>query len=270
MKRTTPFKASADFEKELIAFSNRFKTLIADHSKRISDYFEMSCYNLIIRYYEEKGYELTVQNLQGGEFRFKCSPTGLLKNFSYFRAKKKEESKGADIFYIYHNATVQSSFDINVYTTPDIVVSKTDKPSETKDYYATKKTLSYIPSESLITFCEAKHLTPFPELMINFIGSVHELKPDCLCEGKNVQEIDHIAPSLLMSGTFGKPTKRIKNSFEKRYFVNYFDNLFEDVAISSLFTKREIARIATLSKKREHSTNEEGKDKTSSIIKDII
>lgn len=43
------------------------------------------------------------------------------------------------MFYIYHNATVQSSFDENVYTTPDIVVSKTNKPSETKDYYATKK-----------------------------------------------------------------------------------------------------------------------------------
>ena len=48
MKRTTPFKASDDFEKELIDFSRQFKTLIADHSKRISDYFEMSCYNLVI------------------------------------------------------------------------------------------------------------------------------------------------------------------------------------------------------------------------------
>lgn len=140
MKRTTPFKASEDFEKELIDFSKRFKTLIADHSKRISDYFEMSCYNLVIRYYEKKGYELTVQNLQGGKFKFKCSPTGLLKNFSYFKAvNKKEKREGEDMFYIYHNATVQSSFDENVYTTPDIVVSETNKPSETKDYYATKK-----------------------------------------------------------------------------------------------------------------------------------
>lgn len=79
MKRTTPFKASEDFEKELIDFSKRFKTLIADHSKRISDYFEMSCYNLVIRYYEKKGYELKVQNLQGGKFKFKCSPTARVR-----------------------------------------------------------------------------------------------------------------------------------------------------------------------------------------------
>lgn len=268
MKRTTPFKASEDFEKELIDFSKRFKTLIADHSKRISDYFEMSCYNLVIRYYEKKGYELTVQNLQGGKFKFKCSPTGLLKNFSYFKAvNKKEEREGEGMFYIYHNATVQSSFDDNVYTTPDIVVSKTNKSSETKDYYVTKKTLSYIPPESLISFCEAKHLTPFPELMINFIGTVHELKPDCLLEDGKCQETDHIAPSLLMSGTLGKPTQRIKKSFEERYYVNFFDNLFEDVAISFLLTKSEIKRIATLNKKSEHAMDEEEKDKTSSIVK---
>ena len=270
MKRTTPFKASEDFEKELIDFSRRFKTLIADHSKRISDYFEMSCYNLVIRYYEKKGYELTVQNLRGGKFKFKCSPTGLLKNFSYFKAVKKEAGEGEDMFYIYHNATVQSSFDENVYTTPDIVVSKNNKPSETKDYYATKKTLSYIPPESLISFCEAKHLTPFPELMINFIGTVHELKPDCLCEDGKCQETDHIAPSLLMSGSLGKPTKRIKESFERRYYVNFFDNLFEAVAISSLLTKSEIKHIATLNKKREHAMDEEGKDKISTIVKDIF
>ena len=174
------------------------------------------------------------------------------------------------MFYIYHNATVQSSFDENVYTTPDIVVSKTNKPSETKNYYATKKTLSYIPPESLISFCEAKHLTPFPELMINFIGTVHELKPDCLCEDGKCQETDHIAPSLLMSGSLGKPTKRIKESFERRYYVNFFDNLFEDVAISSLLTKSEIKRIATLNRKREHAMDEEGKDKTSTIVKDIF
>ena len=270
MKRTTPFKAPVDFEKELTAFSNRYKTMLAEHAKRISDYFEMSCYNLIIRYYEKKGYELTVQNLQGGKFKFKCSPTGLLKNFSYFKVVKKEEREGEASFYIYHNATVQSSFDENVYTTPDIVVSKTDKPSETKDYYTTKKTLSYIPAESLISFCEAKHLTPFPELMINFIGTVHELKPDCLSENGKCIETDHIAPSLLMSGTLGKPTKRIKCSFESRYYVNFFDNLFEDVVISSLLTKREIERIATLNKKRVHAKDEEGNYETPSIIKEII
>lgn len=45
MKKTTPFKAPSDFEKELTDFSNRYRVLLAEHSKRISDYFEMTCYN---------------------------------------------------------------------------------------------------------------------------------------------------------------------------------------------------------------------------------
>jgi hypothetical protein len=35
----------------------------------------------------------------------------------------------------------------------------------------------------------------------------------------------HIAPSLMMSGSFGKATRKIKIAFEKRYFINYLDNI---------------------------------------------
>lgn len=250
MKRTTPFKAPVDFEKELIDFSNRYKVVLAEHARRISDYFEMSCYNLVIRYYEKKGYELSVQNLQGGKFKFKCSPTGLLRNFSYFKARKTDEHGEEEVF-IYHNATTQSAIDEKVFTTPDIVISKTDKPLETNDYYTTKKTLSYIPKESLISFCEAKHLSPFPELMISFMGTVHELKPECVSDSVDYFESNHIAPTLMMSGTLGKPTKRIKSSFEKRYYVNFFDNLFEDVSVKFFLSKYGIEQIATLGKKSE-------------------
>ena len=253
MKKTTPFKAPADFEKDLTAFSNRYNILLAKHAKRISDYFEMTCYNLVIRYYEKKGYKLEVQNLQSGKFKFKCSPTGLLKNFSYFKATKKGNQGVDDIVYIYHNATVQSAFDEKVFTTPDIVVSSSNTPAETNDYYVTKKALSYIPNEHIVTFCEAKHLTPFPELMINFIGTVHELKPDCLDNHGKYPVSEHIAPSLMMSGTFGKPTKRIQHSFEKRYYINFFDNLFEDVSVRLFLSKYSIEQIATLGKKSDYA-----------------
>lgn len=249
MKKTTPFKAPSDFEKDLKNFSNSYNILLAKHAKRISDYFEMSCYNFVIKYYEKKGYELEAQNLQDGKFKFKCSPIGLLKNFSYFKATKKGNHDVDEVVYIYHNATAQSAFDENVFTTPDIVVSNSNTPEETMDYYATKKTLSYIPKEHIVTFCEAKHLTPFPELMVNFVGTVHELKPGCVDDHEKHPDSDHIAPSLMMSGTFSKPTRRIQNSFEKRYYVNFFDNLFEDISVKSFLSKYRIGQIATLSKK---------------------
>lgn len=86
-----------------------------------------------------------MQSLQGG--KFKCNSTGLLKNFSSFKATKKGH-QGTD-FYIYDNATTQFAFDEKVFTTLDIVGSDSNTQAETKDYYTTKKTLSYIPNETL-------------------------------------------------------------------------------------------------------------------------
>ena len=163
--------------------------------------------------------------------------------------KKGNQGRTDEVVYIYHNATAQSAFDEKVFTTPDIVVSNSNIPAETKDYYTTKKILSYIPKENLVTFCEAKHLVPFPELMVNFIGTVHELKPECIDVHEKQPHSEHIAPSLIMSGTLGKPTKRIQHSFEKRYYVNFFDNFFEDISVRFFLSNFGIEQIATLSKK---------------------
>lgn len=249
MKKTTPFKSPSDFEKDLTEFSNRHKITLAEHSKRISDYFEMTCYNLIVRYYEKLGYELTVQNLKGGKFKYKCSPTGFLQNFSYFKATKVDNQGNVETVYIFHNATAQSAFDVKVFTTPDIVVSKKENPSESTDYYpSSKMKLTFISKDDLVTFCEAKHFNPFPELMINFVGSVHELMPECLDDNMEHPESEHLAPTLMMSGTLGKPTGKIRESLERRYYVNYFDNLF-DVTAKAFFTKKQIAAVATLGRK---------------------
>lgn len=102
-----------------------------------------------------------------------------------------------------------------------------------------------------MSFCEAKHLTPFPELMINFMGIVHELKPECMRDEVAKVASDHIAPSLMISGTLGKPTKRIQESLEKRYYVNLFDNLFDDSSVGAFSSKSKVNKMATLGKKSE-------------------
>lgn len=252
MAKTTPFKAAADFEKELTVFANKYKTIIQDHSDKISDYFEISCYNMIIKYYEQRGYKMQVRNLKSGKFKYKCSPNGHLENFSYFCAMTSNGGKSEEVFYVFHNATVQSAHDKKVFTSPDIVVSKVNQSGYTDDHYQTKKRLSYLPNDDVITFCEAKHLSPFPELMLNFIGTVNELKPNCLTENgyDDVCLSDHIAPSLMMSGSESKPCKTIRESLEKRYFVNYFDNLFDNPLLGNA-SLLEIDKITTLCEKGE-------------------
>lgn len=220
----TPFKAEAEFEKELTDFANNHKTVIAEHSKHISDYHEMSCFCMIVRYYELKGFTSEIANLKSGGFKFKCSPRGLLKNFSYFKVKKDNH-----VYRIYHNASVQSIFGKHIFTTPDIVVTNDIEPVVIHDYYITKIGFSYIPNKQLVTFCEAKNFNPYPELMFNFVGIVHELLPSCMKNRNKSSRTDlHIAPSLMMSGSFSKQAKEIKESLEKRYDINILGNLFVD------------------------------------------
>ena len=244
-QKTSPFKDIEEFENELKVFANKYRTKLSEHSRRISDYFEMSCYNMIVRYYEHCGYTATVENLQSGRFRFKCSPSGLLENFSYMRL-----SKGDITSCIYHNASVQSFYDNEVYTTPDIVIATDVEPTITTDYYKTKKRFSYLPNKAMITFCEAKHQTPFSELMINFIGTVNELSPSSLNE--TISEdigTEHIAPTLMMSGRLSKPTERVAKSLQRRYLVNILDDLFIE-PYKTTFSQLGIDSLATLTKKR--------------------
>lgn len=77
-KSHSSFKEEAELEKEITDFINRFKATVQEHSKRISDYFEMSCFNLIVRYYELNGYTVQIENLQSGMYRYKCSTAGVL------------------------------------------------------------------------------------------------------------------------------------------------------------------------------------------------
>ena len=245
VQKNSPFKDKAEFENELTSFANKFKTIIAEHSTRINSYFEMSCFNMIVRYYELQGYTASVENLITGRFKFKCSPTGLLENFSYMRVTKDEKC-----YRIYHNASVQSAHDNEVYTTPDIVVSEDIEPTLTTDYYRTKKRFSYFPNNTMITFCEAKHLVPFPELMLSFIGTVNELKPSCLNLEKQKTDLEmHIAPTLMMSGCLSKPTERIAKSLQRRYYVNVLGDLFVE-PYKTTFSLTGVMTLATLKKKR--------------------
>src|SRR5690606_15560043 len=88
-KKTSPFKDFALFEKEITDFANKYKTTVVNQVKRTSEYFEMTCFNYIVRFYELNGYSLEVKNLQSDKYRYKCSPAGIQSNFSHFEATIK-------------------------------------------------------------------------------------------------------------------------------------------------------------------------------------
>ncbi|MCL1670517.1 hypothetical protein [Elizabethkingia ursingii] len=224
-KRKSPFRNSQEFEKEIIEFANKNRLEIVEHSKKISDYFEISTFNNLVKYYKIKGYTVNPANLINGKYRYKCSPAGIQSNFSYFLIKKRIRNVDYE-FEIHHNLAVQSSHCEDIFTTPDIVVINKSSIKYSEEYYSTKRTFSYVENNNMKTFCEVKNFNPFPELLFNFIGVLNELRKEYL-EG-NLQNDSpvQIAPCLIISGKGSKPTNLIKERLETRYNVNIIYDVF--------------------------------------------
>lgn len=253
-KTISPFKDIGEFEKELKEFSNKFKAIVVSQSKRISDYFEMSCFNLVVKYYELAGYTLTAENLQGNQYRYKFSPSGIQSSFSYFKAVPLKDAQ-TYIFEIQHNLAAQSSQDPAIFTTPDITVVRADSILYRTDFYDSKKTFSYVENKDLFTFCEVKQFTLFPELLFNFIGIINELNVQIMYDSIDEPDTSHLAPSLMMSGKPSKPCSTIKQSLEKRYCINiFFDLLYSSLQTFSRINFKDIRQAGVLTPVREDDT----------------
>lgn len=241
VKKRSPFKESHLLEKEIVSYINKFKSTVHTQAKRMSDYFEMSCFNYIVKYYERNGYKVTIENLQARKrYRYKCSTSGIQSNYSFFKVSKAIEGVLYE-FEIQHNLAVQSSQDVQLFTNPDIVVILSNTCKYSTDYYDTKRTFSYVNNVDLISFFEVKHFNPYPELVFNFMGVVNELRKDII-EGKPVKFLPiHLAPSLMVSGKPNKQTERIRLSLQRRYCINIIYDIFYSGA--STFSKMNLSEL---------------------------
>lgn len=249
-KTYNPFKDKSELEDDIKSFLNKHRTFLSNQADRISDYFEMCCYNYIVRFYQAKGYTLVVENLKSKGFRYKLSPAGYPENFSYFKIFKDIEIEGEKKrceFEIHHNLTIQSSQQEDIYITPDIAVINIDSIETESDHYLVEnssKKFCYVKNENLQTFCEVKQFNPFPELLFSFMGLYSEIINS---EESRNDDYEHIAPSLMISGKGKLHTNKIKESLEERYLVNMIYDLFETGSIT--FSKKYASALVTVGSK---------------------
>jgi len=58
----SPFKNKDKLIDEIKKFVNSHNAYLASHSKRISDYFEMICYNNTVKFYKKNKYNVKIEN----------------------------------------------------------------------------------------------------------------------------------------------------------------------------------------------------------------
>lgn len=205
----------------------------------------MNCYNLVVRFYQNNGYDVTIKNLKSGKYYYKCSPAGLQSNYSYFSVSKQVGKKMYE-FEIQHNLAAQSSFDPDIFTNPDITVIKKGTSKTTTEYYEINRRFSYVKNRDMITFFEVKNFNPFPELIFNFMGVVNELRREILTNEALAKKPIHLAPSLMISGKPNRQTQRIKDSLEERYCINVIYDLYDSGL--SIFSKKRQGVLQTTGK----------------------
>ena len=125
-----PYKDRKLLLRDINSFISRNGGTFNQLAKRMSDLFEMSVYNDIVKYYKRKKYDIKIVHLKrDGTFKYKLSTSGLKENFSYFECSKQtvKNSKRTTIeIEIHHNLKVQSAHDKHIYYTADISVCHKD------------------------------------------------------------------------------------------------------------------------------------------------
>ncbi|MFH7326422.1 hypothetical protein [Desulfurivibrio sp. C05AmB] len=229
IKSKNPYKDRKYLLRDINSFISRNGGVFNQLAKRMSDLFEMSIYNDIVKYYKRKKYDIEVMLLgKDGTFRYKLTTSGLKENFSYFHCVKstvKKRKRTKIEIEIHHNLKVQSAHDDHIYYTADICVCYKDGVITRKQKNG--RNHSYVENDKLINFFEVKNLNPFPEVLFGFSGLVLEVMPQFI-NGitKPCSDGDHLTPSIVFSGLGGEHVRKVSNSLTARYGYNVISGLY--------------------------------------------
>ncbi len=239
-KKKSPFKEASTLIREIELFLNKHSSLFRLQGTRISHFFEISCYNYVVKFYENNGFKIFPQNLKQGVFRYKISAGGNPDNFSHFLVSKNVRRNYYE-FEIHHNLPIECAYERDIFYTADISVIKKDSIERiSPPTYLMKR--SCCKSINMETFFEVKHLSPFPELLFSFTG----IPDSFLTKDPRNDIIQHLAPSLLMSGRANFHSEKIKKYLEGRYGINIILNLFgtPSAVYSKKYPKKKIGTLS--------------------------
>jgi hypothetical protein len=217
----SPYKDKALLIHAIKEYLTSHSAVFKAQGAKISEFFEMCCFNNVVHFYHLKGYAVIPKQLgSAGEFIYKLKANGSHENFSYFEVVKtvKEMSWSFDI---HHNLSLECAHQTDIFYVADIAIVTTGTVKREKvAAYNNKR--SYCPAANVQTFFEVKHMSPFPELLFSFTGILGNFFIEA---GRNKLPI-HLAPSLLISGNLNAHTNSIATFVKARYRGNVIAQLF--------------------------------------------
>jgi hypothetical protein len=218
-----------DLETRVSDFLQTHRTEIENVTKAASNVFEAVCFVIFARHYENIGYRLVPQNLINGKFRFRYSTNGLPWRYSCFAVYNKDSKadSGKPLFEIWHNQKVAGAWVGDEDTEKalfavDIAVARGGALPTNLTFKEPKNDHQYwVASSDLITIGEAKKLTAYPMLLAQFLGIVHEIKPEFIEVGDSRIALEfieqgHPPPTLLTANFLTSGAERVLATFVQR------------------------------------------------------
>ncbi len=156
---------------------------------------------------------IDAKNLKDGVYRYLTSPSGNPSNFSYAHIAGHDGE-----FEIRQQVRIESHINADIAFTPDIVVLRQNAEllaTTDGDFAAGKRRFSRVNSKHVVAAHECKSMSPFPELMVNFVGMLavahawHQNDSTVIYTQGN----GHLAPTLFVGGTARGLHLRIQSSF---------------------------------------------------------
>ena len=203
-----------------------YKLVYAVKDRERAASFEIGCLHMLLTNYEQVGH-LTAENLNAnGEFRYLTTPSGNPDNFSWIRLS----IKGQD-FQIRQQVRIKSHWHNDIAFCPDIVVLKPNAPFEAvldEDFANGKRKFFSVNSDQVVSTHECKSLSPFPELLVSFIGmfqAAHEWFATASSRSYINPEGIHPAPCLFIGGDSRSLQRRMITALEGKFPINIVSGL---------------------------------------------
>jgi hypothetical protein len=189
------------------------KSVIKNHAQAFKDIgssqpklLELAAITGFAQHYESHGYIVTVVNPKAKKgFAVKTSTRGYPWNFSRIAAVREAET-----VELHMNLMVRSAHDDGIYCVDVGVVKHDSVPGEKP-----KGGWKCLGNSDLITFAEVKKLVVYPMLLAQFLGIVHEIRPEFLKNGSAANG-SHLPPVLIALGHFSGNAAAIVKAYPIR------------------------------------------------------
>lgn len=182
-------------------FAKAHGIVFRQSARQVAASFEIGCFHALTEFYSDN-FTVTPEGLsRAGEYKYLTTPSGNPANYSWVRLQSQDGN-----YELRQQVRICSHLHGDISITPDLVVLVEGAHlhhQKRKDYASGKRAFFFVDSASVVAAHECKSMSPFPELLVGFLGMMmtthawlDEQPPAFHLEGHG----RHLAPSLFVGG----------------------------------------------------------------------